>query len=70
MTSAGKSARHFMLKDIICRPLAELWQVRAAGIPSVKEPVGLGSYVDEAGVEEGIRPDGLRWSDTDSVELR
>ena len=42
-----------MLNDIICRALA------SAGIPSVKEPVGLGSYVDEGGVEKGLRPDGL-----------
>ena len=52
-TSAGRSARHSMLNDIICRALA------SAGIPSVKEPVGLGSYVDEGGVEKGLRPDGL-----------
>ena len=52
-TSAGRSARHFMLNDIICRALA------SAGIPSVKEPVSLGSYVDEGGVEKGLRPDGL-----------
>ena len=30
-----------------------------ASIPSVKEPVGLGSYIDEDGVEKGLRPDGL-----------
>ena len=52
-TSAGRSARHFMLNDIIFRALA------SAGIPSVKEPVGLGSYVDEGGVEKGLRPEGL-----------
>ena len=46
-TSAGRSARHSMLNDIICRTLA------SAGIPSVEEPVGLGSYVDEGGVKKG-----------------
>ena len=51
--SAGISARHFLLNDIICRALA------SASIPSVKEPVGLGSYIDEDGVEKGLRPDGL-----------
>ena len=57
--SAGRSARHFLLNDIICRALA------SASIPSVKEPVGLGSYIDEDGVEKGLRPDGLKlipWS--------
>ena len=49
----GISARHFLLNDIICRALA------SASIPSVKEPVGLGSYIDEGGVEKGLRPDGL-----------
>ena len=42
-----------MLNDIICKALA------SAGIPSVKEPAGLGSYVDENGIEKGLRPDGL-----------
>ena len=48
-TSSGSSALHFLL-NIICRALA------SAGNTSVREPFGLGSYVDESRVEKNLGP--------------